>query len=210
MLRRRGKSRFGMGIRRRCIFGGLGKPLAAARAVIWASLVDDPSGDPSLSPAEQDVERERLFRILERLVKWENSNNPDVLAEGPGRDRPVLPRRTATDPGSLRRGRGHTAGGPAARAHRARRGPEPCGGAHQQGHDRESRPASPGLPPVHPDIDKDPHHLGTSSGTGRGREGLRTMDARRGPSGALGTCTPTPPAPTVRSSRPSLGNGPAP
>ena len=52
------------------------RPLAAARAVIWASLVDDPSGDPSLSPAEQDAERERLFRILERLVKWENSNNP--------------------------------------------------------------------------------------------------------------------------------------
>ena len=57
------------------------RPLAAARAVIWASLVDDPSGDPSLSPAEQDAERDRLFRILERLVKWENSNNPDVLAE---------------------------------------------------------------------------------------------------------------------------------
>ena len=57
------------------------RPLAAARAVIWASLVDDPSGDPSLSPAEQEAERQRLFRILERLVKWENSNNPDVLAE---------------------------------------------------------------------------------------------------------------------------------
>ena len=49
------------------------RPLAAARAVIWSSLVDDPSGDESLSPAEQDAERERLFRILERLVKWENS-----------------------------------------------------------------------------------------------------------------------------------------
>ena len=57
------------------------RPLATARAVIWASLVDDPSADPSLSPAEQDAERQRLFRILERLVKWENSNNPDVLAE---------------------------------------------------------------------------------------------------------------------------------
>ncbi len=57
------------------------RPLAAARAVIWSSLVDDPSGDPSLSPAEQEAERQRLFRILERLVKWENSNNPDVLAE---------------------------------------------------------------------------------------------------------------------------------
>ena len=57
------------------------RPLAATRAVIWSSLVDDPSGDPSLSPAEQDAERERLFRILERLVKWENSSNADVLVE---------------------------------------------------------------------------------------------------------------------------------
>ena len=56
------------------------RPLAAARAVIWASLVDDPSGDDSLSLEEQDRERQRLFGILERLVKWENSNNPDVLA----------------------------------------------------------------------------------------------------------------------------------
>ena len=57
------------------------RPLAAARAVIWASLVDDPSGDESLTPAEQEAERQRLFGTLERLVKWENSNNPEVLAE---------------------------------------------------------------------------------------------------------------------------------
>lgn len=57
------------------------RPLAATRAVIWASLVDDPSSDETLTPAEQEAERERLFRILERLVKWENSNNPEVLAE---------------------------------------------------------------------------------------------------------------------------------
>ncbi len=57
------------------------RPLAAARAVIWASLVDDPSGDESLTPEEQEAERQRLFGILERLVKWENSNNPEVLAE---------------------------------------------------------------------------------------------------------------------------------
>src|SRR5690554_2253390 len=57
------------------------RPLAAARAVIWASLVDDPSCDESLTPEEQDKERARLFGILERLVKWENSNDPDVLAE---------------------------------------------------------------------------------------------------------------------------------
>ena len=57
------------------------RPLAATRAVIWASLVDDPSGDESLTPEEQENERQRLFGILERLVVWENSNNPDVLAE---------------------------------------------------------------------------------------------------------------------------------
>ncbi len=59
------------------------KPLAACRAVLWASLVDDPSAHPDRFPTKktQGAERERLFRILERLVKWENSNNPDVLAE---------------------------------------------------------------------------------------------------------------------------------
>ena len=57
------------------------RPLAATRAVIWASLVDDPSGDESLTLAEQEAERLRLFGILERLVVWENSNNPEVLAE---------------------------------------------------------------------------------------------------------------------------------
>lgn len=57
------------------------RPLAAARAVIWASLVDDPSSHPELFPTEeaQHAERERLFGILEKLVVWENSNNQDVL-----------------------------------------------------------------------------------------------------------------------------------
>lgn len=49
--------------------------------MIWASLVDDPSGNPSLSSKEQEAERDRLFEILKRLVKWENSNDSDVLAE---------------------------------------------------------------------------------------------------------------------------------
>ena len=57
------------------------RPLAATRAVVWASLVDDPSGDPSLSEVEVETERERLFGILRRLVVWENSNDPGVLAE---------------------------------------------------------------------------------------------------------------------------------
>ena len=42
------------------------RPLAAARAVIWASLVDDPSTLPEQFPTEeaQNAERERLFGIL--------------------------------------------------------------------------------------------------------------------------------------------------
>ena len=55
--------------------------MAAARAVIWASLVDDPSSLPEEFPTveEQNAERERLFDILRELVKWENSNNKTVL-----------------------------------------------------------------------------------------------------------------------------------
>ena len=56
------------------------RPLAAARAVLWASLVDDPSGDESLTPEQQDAERQRLFKVLERLVRWESCNDADVLA----------------------------------------------------------------------------------------------------------------------------------
>ena len=57
------------------------RPLAAARAVLFAQLVDDPSSRPELFPAEeaQSQERQRLFRIIEDLVKWENTNNETVL-----------------------------------------------------------------------------------------------------------------------------------
>lgn len=57
------------------------RPLAAARAVIWSSLVDDPSSHPELFPSEQDqvLERKRLFKVLEDLVVWENSNDERVL-----------------------------------------------------------------------------------------------------------------------------------
>lgn len=59
------------------------RPLAAARAVIWSSLVDDPSSHPELFPTEEEQtkERQRLFAILEKLVKWENINNEEILAE---------------------------------------------------------------------------------------------------------------------------------
>ena len=56
---------------------------AACRAVVFASMVDDPSSYPDEFPTEaaQDAERQRLFGIIERLVQWENSNNPEVLDE---------------------------------------------------------------------------------------------------------------------------------
>jgi putative DNA methylase len=59
------------------------RPLAAARAVIWSSLVDDPSSHPEQFPTEeaQTKERQRLFAVLEELVKWKNSNNQDILTE---------------------------------------------------------------------------------------------------------------------------------
>lgn len=57
------------------------KPLAACRAVLFAQLVDDPSNFPERFPSDEDVdkERQRLFRIIEELVIWENSNSVEVL-----------------------------------------------------------------------------------------------------------------------------------
>ncbi len=57
------------------------RPLAAARAVIFSQMVDDPASLPDLFPTEkkQQKERERLFRIIEDLVLWENTTNETVL-----------------------------------------------------------------------------------------------------------------------------------
>jgi putative DNA methylase len=57
------------------------RPLAAARAVIFAQMVDDPSAYPDLFPTEkkQEKERQRLFRIIKDLVLWENTTNETVL-----------------------------------------------------------------------------------------------------------------------------------
>lgn len=103
------------------------RPLAAARAVIFAQMVDDPSTyvdqlhsnkqlmrkaksllktrqkawkkaketallaashnilapdpgpEPNLDQILAELERERLFKIIEDLVKWENTNNEEVL-----------------------------------------------------------------------------------------------------------------------------------
>ena len=93
------------------------RPLAAARAVIFSQMVDDPSeytdvllsdstkkrqaeqelkkrvavwqeqdkaGEsvgqkPTLDEVIADIERQRLFRLIEELVLWENTTNETVL-----------------------------------------------------------------------------------------------------------------------------------
>ena len=59
------------------------RPLAAARAVIFAQMVDDPSAHLDQFPTEeaQGQERQRLFRLIEELVQWENTTNETVLAQ---------------------------------------------------------------------------------------------------------------------------------
>jgi putative DNA methylase len=57
------------------------RPLAAARAVIFAQMVDDPSSHPDIFKTEeaQEKERQRLFRIIEDLVLWDNTADETVL-----------------------------------------------------------------------------------------------------------------------------------
>lgn len=61
------------------------RPLAAARAVIFAQLVNDPGYQQGAgfrygrNKKDAAVERKRLFKIIEELVLWENTSNEDVL-----------------------------------------------------------------------------------------------------------------------------------
>ena len=59
------------------------RPLAACRAVLFAQLVNDPSAHPDRFPTEeaQEQERQRLFRLIERLVPWEATQDESVLAK---------------------------------------------------------------------------------------------------------------------------------
>jgi putative DNA methylase len=59
------------------------RPLATARAVLFAQLVDDPSSNPDRFPTDeaQQAERKRLHGIIERLVVWENMRDRALLAE---------------------------------------------------------------------------------------------------------------------------------
>ncbi|MCD1629465.1 DUF1156 domain-containing protein [Marinobacter shengliensis] len=59
------------------------RPLAAARAVLFAQLVNDPGYQRELgygvNKKEAELKRERLFQIIRDLAKWENTNNEEVL-----------------------------------------------------------------------------------------------------------------------------------
>lgn len=65
------------------------RPLASARAVIFAQMVNDPLWHfeiegKSPSPQEKAAatkKREKLFRIIRELVKWENTTNEKLLNE---------------------------------------------------------------------------------------------------------------------------------
>lgn len=61
------------------------RPLAAARAVIFAQMVNDPGGNrgygPGMTKAQAQYERERLFGIIRKLVLWENTANKSVMDE---------------------------------------------------------------------------------------------------------------------------------
>ncbi|WP_029212620.1 DUF1156 domain-containing protein [Arsenicicoccus bolidensis] len=74
------------------------KPVTAARAMLIAQLVDDPSSRPEAFPTEEDVraERARLHALIERSVEWDEvvRPTPQFLADL----RAVLPDATVTDP----------------------------------------------------------------------------------------------------------------
>ncbi len=59
------------------------RPLVATRAVIWASLVDDPISNPKRFPSveSQSQERKRLLDLLDRLSKWESTSDQLILSE---------------------------------------------------------------------------------------------------------------------------------
>lgn len=62
------------------------RPLAACRAVLFASLVDDPGSDPAYAKYDADTrehmageKRQQLFDLITELVQWENSNNELII-----------------------------------------------------------------------------------------------------------------------------------
>lgn len=74
------------------------KPVSAARAMLLAQLIDDPSSDPEKFPTDEAVraERERLHALIERSVQWDEivKPTPKFIQQV----RSVVPNVTVTDP----------------------------------------------------------------------------------------------------------------
>ena len=115
------------------------RPLAACRAVLFASLVDDPSSLPEQFPteADQDKERQRLFRLIEKLVLWENSNNRAVLDEAHAEILKSTGGQSAANLRSFLRWWVDSARSAAAGAGSARQRLEPGRGPHHEGSHRD-------------------------------------------------------------------------
>ncbi len=60
------------------------KPTATCRAVLFASLVDDPSSHPDKFPTEADQaqERQRLFDIIGKIVTVDKKGKPEQVVKG--------------------------------------------------------------------------------------------------------------------------------
>src|SRR5438445_9887242 len=64
------------------------RPLAAARAVLFAQLVNDPSWKYSAEELKKPQvkgaitkKRNELFKLITQLVRWENTTNEEVLSK---------------------------------------------------------------------------------------------------------------------------------
>ena len=177
------------------------RPLATARAVLFSQLVDDPSSWPELFPTEEDQsqERQRLFRIIEELVKWENTTNETVLVQARAEIRRSW-RRTCEDnrdhpraaelfdPDRLPAFHDPFAGGGSIPLEAQRLGLEahatdlnPVAVAYQQGHDRDSAPVrreATGQPGGAKGSGVNESAVEGRGRAGRGRALLRQVDAR--------------------------------
>lgn len=61
------------------------RPMAAARAIIFAQLVNDPGFERGLKRGvnrkSAEIERKRLLDIVSRLADWKNSNDQELMRE---------------------------------------------------------------------------------------------------------------------------------
>lgn len=136
------------------------RPLAAARAVIFAQLVNDPGyqqgGGFKHGKNKKDaaVERKRIFKIIEDLVLWNNTNNEGVLRRAQdeivrswrevcelNEDHPQAaelfnPDKLPALHDPFAGGGTNPAGSTAPRSGSASFRSQPCGGPDQQGDDR--------------------------------------------------------------------------